>query len=341
MEPVKTAIVGLGRIASLLEDDSLREKPCTHAGAVAANPGLKLAAGSDSDPERRDLFARRWKVPVYEDAASMLAKEKPGIFIIATHPDSHEAYCRLASEAGVPVAVSEKPLAGRLSPARRIADLHRKGKIKILVNHERRYSVDYQKAKDLLGAESLGRVLSVRALLYMGEGRRLIDVLWHDGTHLADAAMFLTGAELRHVRTWGRSLASREGTAFLLGSLRKRTQNPDRTPARFPEGEIPFLMETGAGRDHLVFELEFSCRRGRLRIGNNVFEVWESGPSPYAEGFNSLKKTSGDFAGPTGYFANMIADALACHNEPEREPLSSALDGYRVIKYLRSAGRWA
>jgi predicted dehydrogenase len=235
------------------------------------------------------------------------------------------------------VAVSEKPLADKLSSARRIAGLHRNGKIKILVNHERRYAEDYQKAKAILAGGQLGRVLSVKALLYMGLGRRLIDVLWHDGTHLADAAMFLSASELRHKKTLG-SLAAREGTAFLWGSL--ISQSPDPDAARFPKGGVPFLMEIGAGRDHLVFELEFSCERGRLRIGNNVFELWESGPSPYAEGFNSLKRTVENFAGPTGYFANMIADALACSQEPERAPLSSALDGCRVISYLNSIGRW-
>jgi hypothetical protein len=100
-------------------------------------------------------------------------------------------------------------------------------------------------------------------------------------------------------------------------------------------------MELGAGRDHLVFELEFSCERGRLRIGNGVFEVWESAPSPYAGGFRSLKDTGAVFEGSTGYFANMMAAALACVREPGREPESSALDGLRVIEYLRRIGRWS
>jgi predicted dehydrogenase len=324
---VKTAIVGLGRIASLLEDDSLREKPCTHAGAVAANPGLELVAGSDLDAERRELFARRWKVPVYEDASLMLEKEKPGILIIATHPDSHEAYCRLAAKAGVPVAVSEKPLASGISSARRIAELHRLGKIKILVNHERRYASDYRRARAILGEGRLGRMLGVRAVLYMGRGRRLIDVLWHDGTHLADAAMFLSGRILKHRKTLGAALRGAGGTAFLLGAL-------------CGKDEIPFSMELGAERDHLVFELEFSCERGRLRIGNNIFEIWESGPSPYAEKFNSLKKNEEGFKGPSAYFFNMIDDAYACCVDAGRQPLSGALDGLRAIEYLNSVRRW-
>jgi predicted dehydrogenase len=226
------------------------------------------------------------------------------------------------------VAVCEKPLADTLRSARRIAALCRKGPTRILVNHERRYAADYRKAKAILDEERLGPLLSVRSTLYMGRTKRLLDVLWHDGTHLADAAMFLAGAVLRSHRHWGAKLTSRTGTAWLEGRLEK---GPER---------IPFLMELGAGRDHLVFELEFSCARGRLRIGNGVFEVWESAESPYAEGFRSLKRTGDVFDGPTGYFAHMVEDAVACCRDPARQPRSGAEDALRVIEYLHSVRPW-
>jgi predicted dehydrogenase len=326
LEKIPVAIIGLGRIASLLEDDALREKPCTHAGAAAANPDCAIVAGCDTDAERRRLFAGRWGAAVYADAGAMLEAHRPGIVHIATHPDSHCHYCALASRSGVPVAVCEKPLADTLRAARNIAALG--GATRILVNHERRYSADYLKARAILEEERLGPLLSVRAALYMGRTRRLLDLLWHDGTHLADAAMFLAGARLRHRRRWGAKLKSRAGTAWLEGYLEK---GPER---------VPFLMELGAERDHLVFELEFSCARGRLRIGNGVFEVWESAESPYAEGFRSLKRTGDAFEGPTGYFAAMLEDAVACFRDPARRPRSGAEDGLRVIEYLRSVQAW-
>ena len=324
MEKPKAAVVGLGRIASLLEDDALREKPCTHAGAIAANPDCDLVAGCDLDGERRKLFAEKWQVPVYADAAEMLATHKPRILAIATHPDSHYRYCKLAVDMGVPVLICEKPLADTVRRARGIAGLSDRGTV-IITNHERRYSEDYIRARAILGAETLGRLLSVRAVLYMGMTKRLLDVFWHDGTHLADAVMFLTDSVLRHRRRWGARLTATAGTAWLQGEVR--------------DG-VPVVMEVGAGRDHLVFEMEFSCERGRLRIGNGIFEVWESAPSPYAERFRSLKHTGQAFDGPTGYFANMVRDAVACAGEPGRRPVSSAADGLRVIEYLNSVRAW-
>jgi len=329
MEKIKTAIIGLGRIASLLEEDSLREKPCTHAGALAANPDCVLVAGCDIDEERRRLFAEKWQVPVYADAAEMLRLHAPQILAIATHPDSHYRYCRLAAASGVPVIICEKPLADNIKEARKIARLTHNGTV-IITNHERRYANDYIRAKAILDEAALGRLLSVRAILYMGKTKRLIDVLWHDGTHLADAIMFLANGTLKHRRRWGAKLSANAGTAWLEGVLcAEKSAMP-----------IPVIIEVGAGRDHLVFEMEFSCEKGRLRIGNGIFEVWKSAPSPYAEKFRSLKRTGEVFNGPTGYFANMVLDAVACVQEPGRQPRSGAADGLRVIEYLNSVKTW-
>jgi len=328
MEKIKTAIIGLGRIASLLEEDTRREKPCTHAGAVAANSDCVLVAGCDTSEERRSLFAERWGVTVYADAAEMIRAQSPQILVIATHPDSHYHYCRLAADFGIPLVICEKPLADTISAARNIAALEHRG-TRIMTNHERRYSADYVRAREILTAGTLGAILSVRAVLYMGKNKRLLDVFWHDGTHLADAAMFLTSATLKHRKRLGEKLNAASGTAWLEGELRRKEDAP-----------VPFVMEIGAGRDHLVFELEFSCAEGRLRIGNGVFEVWESGESPYAEKFRSLKKTAETFEGPTGYFANMLADAVMCAREPGRKPQSSAANGLAVIEYLHSVKAW-
>jgi len=330
MEKIRAAVVGLGRIASLLEEDSLREKPCTHAGAIAANDGCILSAGCDKDEERRRLFTQKWQVPVFEDASAMLAACVPQILVIATHPDSHYYYCRLAAAHKVPVVICEKPLADNIREARKIARLAETeaGPV-IITNHERRYSLDYIRAKEILEGKKLGSVLGVRASLYMGKTACLLDQLWHDGTHLADAIMFLSDARLKHRRCWGAKLRHRSGTARLEGSLQREREPP-----------VPVVIEIGAGRDYLVFEIEFSCESGRLRIGNGVFEVLESVPSPYAEKFRSLKSTGEVFSGPTGYFANMLRDAVSCVLDGSRRPVSGAVDGLRVIEYLNSVMKW-
>jgi predicted dehydrogenase len=320
-ERVRCAVVGLGRIASLLEKDSLREKPCTHVGAIAANPRCELLAGADIDHQRRELFREQWGCEsVYADCRLMLAETEPDILVVATHPDSHLTYVSAAVRAGVPVAICEKPLADTLPKARRLAGLHESGRITVVTNHERRYSADYIRAREAVAEGRYGRLLSVKGTLYFGRVTRRDRMLLHDGTHLVDAINYLTGEATRFVRRHG-ALRSKRGSTFLIGR----------------SGKVPVLIEVGSERDHLVFEVELSFESGRIRLGNGV-ERWEkSEESPYYEGYRSLLPDVPEGAGPTGYFVNMVADAVACVDDPGREPRSSALDALEVMKFIR---RW-
>jgi predicted dehydrogenase len=333
VEKIPSAIIGLGRIASLLETDPLREKPCTHAGAIAASGDCFLAGAMDADAGRRELFSSTWGCPVFDSAELMLREIRPRIVHVATHPDTHLEYCLLAEKHGIPVVVCEKPLADTLGRAKKISAIHGRGATKILVNHERRYALDYQRAKREIESGNLGEILGVAAKLYMGKERRIIDMLWHDGTHLVDAVAYLSGGVPVHKKFFGTPLKSARGTAFLLGEI----------PLRGISGEsrrVPFAVEAGAGRDHIVFEIDLSLSAGRVRIGNGVYEIWKSAESPYAKGFRSLIPVCSAFSGPTGYFSRMVEDAARLCRGEKSEPLSGARDALRVIEYLSGVSRW-
>lgn len=333
--PMRCALVGLGRIGSLLEDDALREKPATHAGAIAGNPDCLLVSGADLDPERRSLFAERWQCDrLYENAEAMLRGEaaQGGIdgggidaLFVATHPESHLEICRLAAAYRVPVVVCEKPLADTLRRARAIRRLHNPPNLTILTNHERRYSKDYLAARSIVREGSLGELRGIAGTLYFGSKMTHREVLLHDGTHMVDIVNFLTGGRLRITRVVGR-MNRRRGTSYLHGELESDTE------------PVPVVLEVGSDRDHLVFEVTVSFSRGRLRVGNGVYAVERSAKSPHYEGYRSLVPESSAPIGPTGYFANMVADAVACFREPGREPVSSAADGYEVMKFIFSRG---
>ena len=325
MEKLRTAIIGLGRIGCQLEDDDLREKPCTHAGAVMANDDCVLVGGMDIDGEKCARFTEYCGVPAYTAASAMIRELKPHIICVATPPDSHDYYCELAACENVPLVICEKPMAHTLQAAKKIFKLHESGKIKVLVNHERRYAENYRAVRRFLREKTIGETLSVSAKLYMGRTRRIVDMLWHDGTHLADIIMFLFDDILIHKKTYP-AILPKHDTVFLYGCLDKHG--------------IPVVIEAGSKRDHLVFEIEISCERGRIKIGNDIFEIAVSAASPYARHFRSLQKISDDFPGLTGYFSNMIRDAVSCVYDKTREPESNAITGFSVVRYLNSIHRW-
>jgi predicted dehydrogenase len=325
---VRCAVVGLGRIASTLENDELREKPCTHIGAIVENRQCLLVAGCDIKKEARDQFLTDWghldpTPEVFDTAEALFESCRPDLLVVATYPDSHYPITAQAADSGVPVIICEKPLAYDLRAARSIARIHQQGKdgggAKVLVNHERRYSANYIAVKGTIDEKRYGRIVSVTATLYFGKNTRHRDVLLHDGTHLVDMINFLCGVPVRIRRSFG-SMGSNRGSAFIYGSA----------------GTIPVVIEVGASRDHLVFEIIVSCETGRIRVGNGVLVFEKSDDSPYYEGYKSLLPDDTPHIKKTGYFSNMIEDGVRCFFEPDYQPLSSATDGLEAMKFIRS-----
>ena len=330
--PLRCAIIGLGRIGSLLEDDTLREKPCTHAGAIAARSDCRLVGGCDIDETRREQFRARWGcTAVYADARAMLAATHPELVVVATHPDTHARFVAMAANAGVGVAVCEKPLADSLRAGRRIRSLVRRGAIRVVVNHERRYSQDYVQARNMIRSGRFGALSAFRGTLCFGASAPHGRVLSHDGTHMLDAIAFLIDRPLRLGRIEG-NLRARRGSTYLFARAGDAERRAD--------DDIKGVIEIGSCRDHLVFEIELSLTRGRITIGNGLFRVEESRPSPWYERYRSLLPLPSDehpAIAETGYFARMMADAVACARDPHRRPLSDVEAGYRALCIIRAA----
>lgn len=318
MKKVRCAVIGLGRIGSLLEDDRLREKPCTHTGAIVQNDSCVLVAGCDIREDRCRLFTKRWGCDrVFTDAEKMLQAVKPEIVCIATPPDTHLELVMKAYDHHIPLVICEKPLANNSTDARSIARIHESGSMKIITNHERRYSSDYIRAKKMIQGKRLGVLRGISARVYMGLRRSVFDILLEDTTHLIDILHFLTDVRIAvgHAELF---VDEDQESLFFIGSLET----------------VPVHTEVASGRDHVVFEIDMSFTSGRIRIGNGLYEEYDSVPSPFYEGFRSLMRGPARRPRTTGYFKNMLEDAVRCVQDPDAAPVSSALDGHAAVHVI-------
>jgi predicted dehydrogenase len=317
---LRCAIVGLGRIGSSLEDDRFREKPASHAGAIAANRHCVLAAACDRRQDSRLAFARRWRCRrLYADLRVMLAAERPDILHIATPADTHRELIAEAASRAVPLVICEKPLCPTAEAARAVLASCRAAGTTLMVNHERRYSLDYALVRTRVREQHYGQLLSVQGRLYMGRGRRPSDILLEDGTHMVDAIRYISGEDLE---PW-HAVALPEG-------------EPSGLQVLFRCGAARGFLEVSGDFEALVFELELGFQRGRLRVGNGVYEEWESAPSRFYEGFHSLRRVSAPRFRRTRYFAGMMEDAVAVALHPGRIPQSSGQEGLRALETIES-----
>ncbi|MFQ3621688.1 MAG: gfo/Idh/MocA family oxidoreductase, partial [Spirochaetales bacterium] len=160
--------------------------------------------------------------------------------------------------------------------------------------------------------------------------------LYHDGTHLIDCISFLTGNPLQTPQVKG-NLYRKKGTSYIFTRTRVN-MHKDQTVRENTDSDntisVPVCIEVGAERNHLVFELSLSFSKGRIEIGNGVYREQESRESPFYKGYRSLLPRETPSFSQTGYFRNMMADAVACVLEPGHQPVSSAKDGAEALRFI-------
>lgn len=307
----------------MLENDRLREKPCTHAGAIRDNEECLLVGGCDTNPRRCEEFSDAYGgAPVYTELAELIKETSPDILHIATPTETHFDVMQKALSSEIKLFVCEKPLVENSRAALAVANWQRQGRMRILLNHERRYSRDYLRARSRIRDNYFGEILSVTGSLYMGGSRAVNTVLLHDGTHLIDIIQFLTGSELKLLSVYP-SRKGKAGTLVITASSEA----------------IPVTLEIGSQRHYIQFELNINFDSGRIRIGNGLYEEYRARQSPFYEKMRSLRRTGSRRPEITGYFSNMLADAVRCVRDRNRMPRSSAEDGLSVLRFIDAVER--
>jgi predicted dehydrogenase len=323
MAKIRCAVVGLGRIGSSLEGDKLREKPASHAGAIIHNPKCTLVGGADISKNAQIIFKKKWKCDnVYDNAQELLDKQNPDILHIAVPPDSHEEMILMALAKKVPVVICEKPITEDLASAKRVLNASENNqKSTILINHERRYAAPYRHVMERIKSCKYGVLLSITSKLYMGKNRDVSDMLLDDGTHLIDTIQFFTDSGMRDI--FSRYFHSQKQNSILV------TANC---------GDISVFFEIASGRDHIVFEIDLSFSDGRIRIGNGLYEEFESKSSPFYERQKSLIRNKIKFK-KTKYFSNMLEEAVGLFNHQISSPSSSVEESYKVMRAIDKINR--
>jgi predicted dehydrogenase len=312
---LKCGIIGLGRIGSLLEDDTRREKPASHAGVIDSHPECELRAGCDIDGEKNNAFKIRWNCSnTYSDYDLMLKNEKLNIVAIATPPETHLEICRSAVKYNVDVIVLEKPVAHSIDQANEIADLVSASNSKVIINHERRYSLQYRNCKKIIDDKLYGDLVSIKSTLYMGRNRELASMLYDDGTHMIDLIHYLSGSRMQIMSV---SCDTNKKQFYCTGTV----------------NNTMFCFEAGSRRDHLVFEIDLSFENGRITVGNGYYHEFNSIVSPFYDNYKSLQMLDVKFP-QSKYFSEMFKDAVRCAKNRNAVPVSTVKNGVEAITVI-------
>lgn len=162
--PVKLVVQGAGLIGK------------RHIEHILAAPESDLLAIIDPSPAGRAL-AEKHGVPWYGDFATMLAAGRPDGIVIATPNQLHVANGLEAIAAGIP-ALIEKPLADDIAAGVRLVEAGEKAGVPVLTGHHRRHNPMIQRAKAIIEAGKLGRIVSVHGFFWLMKPDDYFDIPW-------------------------------------------------------------------------------------------------------------------------------------------------------------------
>ncbi len=324
------ALIGCGRIGFLLENDPLRNKPCTHFGG-ASSVGLALTHACDINRERLDRFGKTAAIPgenLFEDYRDLFRTAGPGMVIIATWTESHDRIAVEAARSGAKVIVLEKPVASSLEGCRAMTDECRRHGTAVLINHERRFDGRYRKVREMINRGVIGDVKTVQASILTGGYAGPSDPgegggpLLHDGTHLVDMIRFLFGEIITvegEFQRGGRSRGFEDRACAWLKTA----------------GGVDVFLEAGGTRNYFVFELEISGTLGKIVIGNGYESLLLGRKSRHYTGFRDLSMAPFPRYSTASCFTELYREAKKAL--AGTEPVTStADDGCRALEVIHA-----
>ena len=324
----RVGIIGCGRIAGMLEDDPLRGKPCTHAGAFNAVQETKMIAACDINKERLNKFGKRWNVSnLYTNYYKMLKKEAIDIVSVAAWTQFHHEMVVAAAESGVQGIYCEKPMALTLDQAEEMLNVCNENNVKIVINHERRWDPYYLKVKKIIEEGKIGELKTIigNTLACDQEAKKVAiyggGVMFHDGTHLTDLLRFFAGEP-----GWVSAYEERPNGAEYI-------ENTVFGLVWFLKGTKAFL-EGGGSRNYFNFELDLQGTEGRIIIGNGTKELYVTKKSKRFSGFKELERI--ELPAPdnnANSFISGVKDLIRCI-ETGCESNSSGEDGKKALEII-------
>ncbi len=272
MTVYRVGVVGLSGISIQPAGDAPgffgSRHPHAHVACYANHPQTEIVAVCDIFPAAFDRFDELWgsewpNVSKYTDFREMFATEQLDLVSIVTPDHLHAVVVEAAVEAGVKAIYCEKPLATTLEDADRMIAVTEAAGIPMSINHTRRWYDVFQYARELIDSGEYGRITHIHAIT---AGPRAM--LFRNGTHLVDSAIFFAGGEPVWVSGFLDPGHEAYGPVYAGEGGRDPALDPGGSALiKFDNGVVlSFVCSKQIAADGGGWELTIDCEHARFRI---------------------------------------------------------------------------
>jgi len=222
------------------------------AGYKALGELCEMVACADIVRENAEAFAKRFGVPsIHTDYHEMLARERLDIVSICTWPHLHEKMVVDCAQARVPAVHCEKPMANTWGGCKRMAQACAANGVRLTFNHQRRFGKPFRKAKELLDAGQIGRLVRLES----GFGN-----LYDYGSHNFDMCGYLND---QHPAQWVIAQIDYRKEGLVFGA---HNENAALALWKY-DNEVYGYTATGLGQDAVGAHQRLVGTEGVIEVG--------------------------------------------------------------------------
>lgn len=250
---IKTAIIGLGKIAWAYEKDPLMAASDdfpTHFRVLKSHSNFSLVAAQDKNAEARESFSDYAKgfgldPEMYGDWEVMIKNEKPGLLVVASNTESHYEICSRAIDLGVKNILCEKPISFSVKDAKRLVRKAEKSGCLLFVNYPRAFNPSYSDLVGKIKDGFLGKIQSFDVKYVRG--------IFTNGTHAIDLLLRMFG-EVKSAKAMNKNVSE------------KNSADPTVSAAIEFKTGLSGYMHGLNGDFYNIFELDILGELGRVTI---------------------------------------------------------------------------
>jgi phthalate 4,5-cis-dihydrodiol dehydrogenase len=236
-----------------------------HARAIAAVPGVRLAAICDADPARARELAAAHGALALSDWRQLLANAAIEAVVIATPHHLHAEMAIAAAAAGKHILL-EKPMARTAAECTAIIEAAAKAEIKLMIGQVLHFALPCLMARQILDSGELGQPIvgtSTLSKLWLEPNRRD----WHLDPGRGGGMLMTAGIHALDLLLWFMGDAATSVCAA-TGALMHEQPADDSAMllVRFAGGRFGQVSSIGYRDGAPVYGLHLVCRGGSLML---------------------------------------------------------------------------
>src|SRR5262245_5503952 len=236
-----------------------------HARAIAAVPGLRLAAVSDCEEALARRLADRYGGAAGSDWRQLVADRAIDIVVIATPHELHMAMAVAAAQAGKHILL-EKPMGRTPAECTAILEAAERSRTTLLIGQLLHFALPSLVARQILDAGDLGRPIagaSSLVKLWMEPNRRP----WHLDPARGGGMLMTAGIHTLDLLVW--FMGAPVATVFAAAGTLMHDQAADDSAmllVRFADGRFGQVASIGYRDGAVVYGMDLVCENATLRL---------------------------------------------------------------------------